>query len=110
MSVINKDIAKATEVKVSSKAFLSNAELHVEFIQKLIDTVSEEEKVNYRSYLKALNNGLLESHRGRFVFISKGKMFNKSFKRAHDIFDYLPADSCPFPSPSATFMYVPPLG
>lgn len=90
------------------KAMITNNELHVEFIEKLIEgNCCEEERINYKSYLKALNNGLLESHRGRFVFICKGKMFNKSFKRAHDIFDYLPPDSCPFPSANATFMYVP---
>ena len=100
------DIGLEPVVKID-KSTLSNSELHVEFIQKLIEYVTEEEKINYRSYLKALNNGLLESHRGRFVFICKGKMFNKSFKRAHDIFDYLPSEACSFPSASATFMYVP---
>ena len=80
---------------------------HIEFVELLISNASEDEKINFGTYLKALKDGILENHRGRFVFIRKGKMLNKSFKRAHDIFDHFPPDSCTFPSASATFIYVP---
>jgi hypothetical protein len=54
---------------------------HIEFVNELIRLGTEEEKLNYKAYLRALEDGLLENHRGRFVFISKGKMLNKSLGR-----------------------------
>lgn len=71
---------------------------HVELVENLIKNGSEEEKKNYITYLKALRDGLLENHRGRYILIRNGKMLNKSFKRAHDIFDRFPPDSGSFPS------------
>jgi len=71
---------------------------HVELVENLIKLASEEEKKNYITYLKALKDGLLENHRGRYILIRNGKMLNKSFKRAHDIFDRFPPDSGSFPS------------
>ena len=64
---------------------------HVELVGNLIKYGTEDEKVNYRAYLKALKDGLLEGHRGRYLFVNKGKLFNKSFKRPHDILDHFPA-------------------
>mmetsp|Transcript_32449 Transcript_32449/g.44312 ORF Transcript_32449/g.44312 Transcript_32449/m.44312 type:complete len:101 (-) Transcript_32449:331-633(-) len=80
---------------------------HVELVENLIKLATEEEKKNYITYLKALKDGLLENHRGRYILIRNGKMLNKSFKRAHDIFDRFPPDSGSFPSASSTFAYVP---
>ena len=80
---------------------------HISFVEGLIKTSHDDERINYTTYLKALKDGLLENHKGRYVFIRKGKMLNKSFKRAHDIFDHFPPESCSFPSSSATFIYVP---
>ena len=65
------------------------------------------EKLNIKAYLRALEDGLLENHRGRYVFISKGKMLNKSFKRAHDVYDHVNMDRETIPSPHAMFVYVP---
>lgn len=65
------------------------------------------EKLNIRAYLRALEDGLLENHRGRFVFISKGKMLNKSFKRAHDVYDHVFLVNETMPSQHAMFVYVP---
>lgn len=75
-----------------------NIDYHIELVENLIKMGTEEEKKNYVTYLKALRDGLLENHRGRYILIRNGKMLNKSFKRAHDIFDRFPPDSGSFPS------------
>ena len=89
------------------QGLLSKNTEHIEFVNELIRNASESEKLNFRAYLRALEDGLLENHRGRFVFISKGKMLNKSFKRAHDVYDHVALVSETIPSPHATFVYVP---
>ena len=88
---------------------VDSCDQHIDLVGNLIKNGTEAEKINYRVYLKAFKDGLLESHRGRFLFINRGKMFNKSFKRAHDIFDHFSASSEDLFSNSggATIIYVP---
>lgn len=80
---------------------------HIEFVQRLIDDANEVERLNYTSYLKALKEGLLENHQGRYIYISKGKMLNKSFKRPHDVLDHFPQNADQFPYSHSVFIYVP---
>lgn len=86
---------------------------HITFVESLVSSphLSEQERINVKSYLRAVRDGLLENHRGRFIYIRKGRMLNKSFKRAHDVFDHvLPPDSHEKADPvcaDATFIYVP---
>lgn len=80
---------------------------HVTFVESLMVSATEEEKLNYRSYLKALKDGLLDNHRGRYIYICKGKMLNKSFKRAHDVFDHFPAEVNSYSYSESVFIYVP---
>jgi hypothetical protein len=77
------------------------------FVKSLNAYLFVSEKLNIRAYLRALEDGLLENHRGRFVFISKGKMLNKSFKRAHDVYDHVFLVNETIPSQHAMFIYVP---
>lgn len=84
-----------------------NSEDPTAFIKNLIDYGSEAEKINYAGYLKAWKGGILEKHRGRFVFIYRGKILNKSFRRAHDVYDHIPPNFCSFPTDEATLVYVP---
>ena len=94
-------------VSGGTKELLAKNTDHIEFVNELIRSGTEEEKLNYRAYLRALEDGLLENHRGRFVFISKGKMLNKSFKRAHDVYDHVNVDANTFSTQQSTFVYVP---
>ncbi len=80
---------------------------HIEFVQRMIDEASDSERINYVSYLKALREGLLENHKGRYIYISKGKMLNKSFKRPHDVLDHFPQNSDIFPYTNSIVIYVP---
>lgn len=80
---------------------------HIKFVQALIADATEQERINYISYLKALKDGLLENHQGRYVYISKGKMLNKSFKRPHDAVDHVPENADTFPYSHSVFVYVP---
>jgi hypothetical protein len=79
----------------------------LQFIKKLISDGSEAEKLNYAGFLKALKGGILDKHRGRFVFIYKGKILNKSFRLAHEVYDHIPSTFCSFPTEDATVVYVP---
>jgi hypothetical protein len=80
---------------------------HVKFVQSLLADATEHERVNYQSYLRALRDGLLENHQGRYVYISKGKMLNKSFKRPHDAVDHISDSAEGFPYLYSLFIYVP---
>jgi hypothetical protein len=87
--------------------YLKDDAEHIQFVKSLINDATDFERVNYRSYLKALQEGLLENHQGRYIYISKGKMLNKSFKRPHDAVDHLPCKDDSFPYEHAIFIYVP---
>ena len=80
---------------------------HIRFVQSLIKDATEPERVNYLSYLKALRDGLLETHQGRYIYISRGKLLNKSFKRPHDALDHFPQYADANPYTHALFIYVP---
>lgn len=64
---------------------------HIRFVEQLIDSyaLTAKEKLNYESYLKALQGGFLEMHQGRYVYIVNGKLLRRSFKLAHEIVDHL---------------------
>lgn len=80
---------------------------HIAFVQRMINEASDSERLNYVSYLKALREGLLENHKGRYIYISKGKMLNKSFKRPHDVLDHFPQNNEVFPYTNSNVIYVP---
>jgi hypothetical protein len=81
---------------------------HIDFVQRMINDATAEERLNYVSYLKALKEGLLDNHQGRYIFISKGRMLNKSFKRPHDVLDHFPHSSGDtLPYSHSMFIYVP---
>lgn len=80
---------------------------HRSFIKALIANGTPEEVVNYKCYLKILDDGLLEKHKGRYLYISKGKLLNKSFKRIHDIYEYIPPDLTGPGGSQASIVYVP---
>ena len=90
-------------------SLLRNDMDHIEFVQRLIVEGTENERLNYISYLKALREGLLENHQGRFVYISRGKMLNKSLKLPHDVLDHFPQSPESSPYEHAVFVYVPQL-
>mmetsp|Transcript_26048 Transcript_26048/g.53101 ORF Transcript_26048/g.53101 Transcript_26048/m.53101 type:complete len:113 (-) Transcript_26048:26-364(-) len=83
----------------------------VRFVEKMILDASPEMKVNYQSYLQALREGLLKNHQGRYIYISKGRMLNKSFKYPHDVTDYfhIPLPNTPSFFTYSTVIYVPPM-
>mmetsp|Transcript_22952 Transcript_22952/g.38410 ORF Transcript_22952/g.38410 Transcript_22952/m.38410 type:complete len:111 (-) Transcript_22952:203-535(-) len=97
---------KEEEMKASVEVQMLKDNLdHILFVQKLIEEAETHERINYQSYLKALQEGLLDSHQGRYIYISKGRMLNKSFKRPHDVIDYFPDYSDIFSD--SIFIYVP---
>jgi hypothetical protein len=95
------------ESKEEGGQYLKDDVEHIQFVKSLIADATDYERVNYCSYLKALQDGLLENHQGRYIYISKGKMLNKSFKRPHDAVDHLPSKEDSFPYEHAVFIYVP---
>uniref|UniRef100_A0A7S3M4T0 Uncharacterized protein n=1 Tax=Spumella elongata TaxID=89044 RepID=A0A7S3M4T0_9STRA len=92
---------------IASEYNLRDDTEHISFVQRMINEASDAERVNYVSYLKALREGLLENHKGRYIYISKGKMLNKSFKRPHDVLDHFPQNNEVFPYTSSNVIYVP---
>ena len=63
---------------------------HNKFVEKMIrNACTAQEKINYESYFKAIESGMLEGHQGRFVYITNGKLLNQSFKFAHEIIDHI---------------------
>jgi hypothetical protein len=77
------------------------------FVQSLIDMADKNEKKNYESYMRALREGLLSGHGGRWIFVQRGRIYNRSFKRPHDIIDYFSKQNDIFKD--SIIIYVPPV-
>jgi hypothetical protein len=60
------DEAKSVEVQVTRDQLD-----HFEFVQRLINMAEDHERLNYQSYMRALREGLLNGHQGRWIYISK---------------------------------------
>ena len=97
-----------------SSLTLKDSKEHIEFVQNLIndDSTTEQERMNYMSYMRALVGGTLEDHQGRYVYLSKGVLLDKSFKNPHDVLDHLNQSNAETPLNVYTyslFIYVTPV-